>query len=214
MVKNRILMILMSVWLGLNAVSAQENTQNHQAAPLQDVAKPFYMSFKTNVLYDIAAIPNIGVEFYLKNNFSVSANWHHAWWSSDSKSWYHRTYGGDMSLRYWMGKKAHVKPLTGHHVGVYGQMLTYDFLYDDKGYIADDWNWAVGVEYGYSLPIARRLNLDFTLGVGYHWGEFKEYIPIDGHYVWQATKNRRFWGPTKVEVSLVWLLGRDNINKK
>ena len=27
-------------------------------------------------------------------------------------------------------------------------------------------------------------------------------------YVWQCTKNRHYIGPTKAEVSLVWLLGR------
>ena len=69
------------------------------------------------------------------------------------------------------------------------------------------------MEYGYSLPIAKRLNIDFNLGVGYLGGEFKEYLPIDGHYVWQATKYRHWVGPTKLEVSLTWLLGRGNINE-
>ena len=64
------------------------------------------------------------------------------------------------------------------------------------------------------MPIARRLNLDFNIGLGYHWGEYKEYLPIDNHYVWQATKNRQFFGPTKAEVSLVWLIGCDNYNRK
>jgi hypothetical protein len=62
------------------------------------------------------------------------------------------------------------------------------------------------------LPIARRLNLDFVIGAGYNWGIFDEYIPIDGHDVWQSTKRRMFFGPTKIEVSLVWLIGRGNYN--
>ena len=69
------------------------------------------------------------------------------------------------------------------------------------------------MEYGYSLPIAKVLNLDFTLGLGYHWGIFEEYLPIDGHFVWQATKKRQYIGPTKLEVSLVWLLGHGNVNQ-
>ena len=44
-------------------------------------------------------------------------------------------------------------------------------------------------------------------------GEYKEYIPIDECYVWQVTKRRRWFGPTKLEVSLVWLLGRGNVNE-
>ncbi len=54
-----------------------------------------------------------------------------------------------------------------------------------------------GVAYGYSLPVGHRFNVDFTLGIGYLGGSYKEYIPLDGHYVWQTTKNRRWFGPTK-----------------
>lgn len=173
---------------------------------------PFYMGIKTNLLYNILAIPNLGAEFYLGNNFSVATNWHYAWWKNDKEYDYWRTYGGDLAVRYWLGKKAHEKPLTGHHIGLYGQMITYDFQLGGKGVLADRWSWATGLEYGYSLPVAKRLNLDFTIGLGYHWGEFKEYLPIDEHYVWQATKNRNYWGPTKAEISLVWLIGRGNYN--
>jgi hypothetical protein len=63
------------------------------------------------------------------------------------------------------------------------------------------------VEYGYSVKIAKRFNIDFSLGVGYLWGEYKEYIPDAGRYVWQATKQRKWIGPTNAEISLVWLIG-------
>ena len=66
-------------------------------------------------------------------------------------------------------------------------------------------NYAMGVEYGYSLPIARRLNIDFTIGVGYWGGKYYTYSPLDGHDVWESTK---------AEISLVWLLGRGNSNNR
>lgn len=44
---------------------------------------PFYMGLKTNLLYNILAIPNLGAEFYLGSNFSVATNWHYAWWKND-----------------------------------------------------------------------------------------------------------------------------------
>ena len=179
---------------------------------LSQSPRPFYMALKTNMLYDLALVPNGGVEFYLGKNLSVAGNWMYSWWKSDKVYWYWRVYGGDLALRYWFGNETKEKPLQGHHLGVYGQMLTYDVEVGNKGILADRWSWSAGVEYGYSLPIARRLNLDFTLGVGYHTGEFYEYIPIDGHYVWQATKIRHYMGPTKAEISLVWLLGRGNEN--
>jgi hypothetical protein len=181
---------------------------------------PFYMGVKSNLLYDLALVPNIGVEFYLGKNLSLTANYMHAWWHNDNIHWYWRVYGADMGLRYWFGKEAAAKPLTGHHVGAYIQALTYDIELGNMGIIGgepggdifDQPNFTAAIEYGYSLPIAPRLNLDFTLGVGYHWGIFYEYLPIDDCYVWQATKKRNYVGPTKAEVSLVWLIGRGNVN--
>lgn len=179
----------------------------------EDASLNTYVALKTNLLYDLALVPNIGAEFYLGKNISLVTNFHFAWWNNDSKAWYWRTYGGDVALRYWFGKASRIKPLTGHHLGVYGQALTYDFELGKKGVLSDKLNWIAGVEYGYSLPVARRLNLDFTLGVGYYEGLREEYLPIDGHFVWQATKRSQYFGPTKAEISLVWLIGNGNYNK-
>ena len=191
-------------------------------APEEPEEKPFYMALKTNLLYDALVTPNIGAEFYLGKNWSAGANWMYAWWKNGSTHKYWRIYGGDIYVRRWFGKKAEEKPLTGHHIGIYGQALTYDFCDGDRGYMGGEpggtlWDrasFAGGIEYGYSHPIARRLNLDFTIGVGYLGGRYYEYVPDDGCYVWQATKNRKWFGPTKAEVSLVWLIGRGNYNKE
>ena len=176
-------------------------------------SKPFYMSLKTNLLSDVAIVPNIGAEFYLGRDFTVSASWSYSWWKNDRTKWYWRTYGGDIAVRKYFGAAAKVKPLTGHHAGVYAQAFTYDFAGGKSGQLCDTWSYGAGVEYGYSLPISRRLNLDFALGVGYLGGLYKEYIPQDDCYVWQATKRRHWFGPTKAEVSLVWLIGNGNFNK-
>ena len=183
--------------------------------------KPFYMAIKNNMIYDLAAVPNLGVEFYLGKNFSISANYMHAWWKKEEKSFYWRYYGADASIRWWFGKPTRIKPLQGHHIGLNYQILTYDFQLGKTGIMAgmpngnlvDRANHIVALEYGYSLPVAKRLNIDFTIAGGYHWGLFEEYETVDAHPVWQATKRRQYFGPTKVEVSLVWLIGCDNYNK-
>ena len=197
----------------LIVVSGELSTEVVVNQEARDCNMPVHMSLQSNLLYDAILIPNIGAEIYLGANFSVDANWHYAWWRIDKKHYYWRTYGGDIALRWWFGRNSRVKPLTGHHIGAFGQMITYDFEFGKNGVLADRWSWTAGLEYGYSLPIAERLNLDFTLGLGYHWGEFYEYKPIDNHYVWQATKHRQYMAPTKFEVSLVWLIGCDNYNK-
>lgn len=195
------------------------DTVEYVEVPPVYTCSPFYMDVRTNMLYDTAAIPNIGVEFYLGKKWSIMGNWMYAWWDSNRRHRYWRVYGGDLTLRKWFGSR---KPLSGHHIGVYAQVLTYDFEWGGKGYmggkpggtIFDRANWGAGIEYGYSLPVARHFNIDFSLGVGYFGGKYTTYIPRDGMYVWEANKKRNWFGPTKAEISLVWLIGCDNINVK
>ena len=209
-----------SLYLGITDI-----TMSPLPLPIANCTKcsrNFYMDLRTNMLFDILILPNIGAEFYLGKNWSIVGNWMYGWWDKDNIHRYWRAYGGDLGVRYWFGRKAAEKPLTGHHVGVYGGAITYDFEFGGKGYMGgkpghnlwDRCNWFGGIEYGYSLPIARRLNIDFTIGLGYLGGKLLEYEPEDGHYVWQKTKRIHWFGPTKAEVSLVWLIGCGNFNKK
>ncbi len=176
--------------------------------------RPFYMDITTNMLYDLAMTPNLGIEFYLGRRWSLQADWQYAWWKKDAKAFYWRTYGGDFTVRKWMGRKSKEKPLQGHHLGLYAQMYTYDFEFGGYGYLADTWNWGVGLEYGYSLPVTPRLNIDFSIGVGYSWGQNYKYDPEDMHYYWDETHRTSYVGPTRAEISLVWLIGCGNYNHK
>lgn len=216
------LLLNCSSW-SIGAAFCQEETPGSQKEfPVGNTSKPFYMSLKTNLLYDALLVPNVGVEFYVGKGWSVGGNWMYAWWKNDKRHHYWRIYGGEIDVRKYFGRRAADKPLTGHHIGIYGQMLTYDFERGGRGYMGgrpggtlwEKANYAGGIEYGYSLPIGRKLNLDFALGIGYLGGTYYEYNPVDDHYVWEATKTRHWFGPTKAEVSLVWLLGRDNYNER
>lgn len=175
---------------------------------------PLYIGLKTNMLYDALLIPTLGADFYVGRNLSVSGQWGYAWWSRDRSHRYWRYYGGDLGLRWWFGRQARTKPLRGHHLGIYAQIFTYDFETGGKGEMGAKFNYGGGIEYGFSLPVARRLNIDFSIGAGYIAGRYYKYKPIDGHYVWQSTHNRHWFGPTKAEVSLVWLIGCGNYNAK
>lgn len=174
--------------------------------------EPFYLGIGTNLLYDMATVPHLSADLYLGKNWSFNLSYIWAWWKTDKRHRYWRIESGDIEIRKWFGSAAQRKPLTGHHVGLYGQRVTYDFEWGKRGYLGDRWIYGIGASYGYSLPIAARWNLNFTLGVGYLGGTYKEYLPIGGRYIWQATKKQRWIGPTKLEVSLTWLVGCNNRN--
>ena len=187
-----------------------------------NVGRPFYMDLHTNMLFDIAAVPNIGAEFYVGKNISVYGNWMYGWWDNDSRHRYWRIYGGELGARWWFGGKAHAKPLTGHHIGLYGGLLTFDFEWGGTGYMGGLpggtlWDRSLvnaGIEYGYSLPVSNRLNIDFSVGLGYLGGHYIKYFPFDNEYYRQKEYKMQFFGPTKLEVSLVWLIGRGNYKNR
>ncbi|WP_439431633.1 DUF3575 domain-containing protein [Segatella copri] len=172
-----------------------------------------YFALKSNLLYDALLVPNLSLEASIGSGWTLGAGGMFAWWSKDAKHRYWRIYGGGLEIRKYFGTLSKSKPLQGHHLGIYGDFLTYDFEFGAKGYQSKA-TYAAGIKYGYSHPIANRLNLDFALGIGYLHSNYKTYVPRDGCYVYQETKKRKWLGPTQAEISLVWLLGKGNINKK
>ena len=172
-----------------------------------------YFALKSNLLYDALLIPNLSLEASIGSGWTLGAGGMLAWWSKDAKHRYWRIYGGDLEIRKYFGTLSKSKPLQGHHLGIYGDFLTYDFEFGAKGYQSKA-TYAAGIRYGYSHPIANRLNLDFALGIGYLHSNYKTYVPRDGCYVYQETKKQKWLGPTQAEISLVWLLGKGNTNKK
>lgn len=97
--------------------------------------------------------------------------------------------------------------MSGHHIGLYGQGFTYDFELGARGQLSE-FSYGAGVSYGYALPVLKSLNLDFCLGFGYLGGDYKVYDPDGGCYVWKETRGRHYFGPLRLEISLVWLIGR------
>lgn len=169
----------------------------------------------TNLLYDAALTPNVGLGFCITDRLSIMADWMFARWGNHDKRRYWRIYGGDVDVKYHVGNIRKNSPLGGHHIGVYASLACYDFQagLSHTGVLSDKYNYAVGVSYTYTLPIASRLNIDFNLGVGYLWGKFKKHTPMDDCDVWLSTHNLRWIGPTRVGVSLVWLLGDPCANR-
>ncbi len=186
-----------------------------QKAEKQTPDRDFLMAVKTNTLYDLDLVPNLGAEFHLGNNWTLGSSVMYAWWSDTGKDLFYRIYGADFSVRKYFGSKALSRPMSGHHLGLYTQVYTYDFEFGGTGYMGglpggtiwDRANWGAGLEYGYSVPLGSRFNIDFSLGAGYTTGKYEVYAPIDNHYVWQMTRKKQFLGPTKAEISLVWLIG-------
>ena len=195
-----------------------------EAVPVSDCWN-FPVWVKTNLLYDLALTPNIGIELNLGNRWSLQGQWEYAWWKSDKIHWYHRIYGGGLEVRKWFGPYDG-DPMHGFHVGVYGLANTYDFdlgklgswvtgisaLKNEEGNLSY-LSYGAGVTLGWAMPISKKWNLDFGISAGYLGGQYLDYIPEDQCYVWQKTIQRNYFGITGAQVSLVYILGCRNHNK-
>ena len=161
-------------------------------------------ALSTNLLSDLALVPDLGLEFPLGRRWSLAAAWHYAWWFRDPQHLYWQTYGGKLAVRYYFRTSRH-DVLNGHHLGVYGQVLTYDFEFGGRGEQAATWQYGAGLEYGYTFRLSRTLRLDLHLGVGYMGGRYERYDPEYGYYVWKETLRRHWLGPTTLGVTFMWM---------
>lgn len=168
---------------------------------------------RTNGLYDLALSPNVGIEFQTDLGLAFQFDYVGAWWNSPSKNRFFSNYGFQTEIRYYFKHKNTANPFRGLHAGVYGQMATFDFEFGGEGVQCPNLDdaWGLGLSGGYTLPISRRWAIDFVLGLGYFTAKYKTYDPTyNGGYQATGTKRLKFFGPTKLEVSFVWSLNKDN----
>lgn len=174
---------------------------------------PLVLQLHTNGLYWLAAVPNVGIEVQTDWGIALSLDYAGAWWNKRSSDRFYSCYGFQSELRYYPDAIYNYAPYRGHHFGIYGQLLTYDFEFGGTGYQAPKLTdtYAFGLAYGYTKVLNRRLSLDFTIGIGYFRTEYTKYKPYgDNKYMKTNTSKSTFFGPTRLEVSLVWNINAYN----
>ncbi|MDL2320495.1 DUF3575 domain-containing protein [Alistipes sp. OttesenSCG-928-B03] len=181
---------------------------------------PYYFAIKTNLLYDLALLPDLALEFSLPNRWSIEVGGQWSWWNTPTNHkncWRFQIAG--MEVRKWLGDKSRT-PFSGHFLGLYGMAGTYDVRFGNKTGYLSDMSYSMGLSYGYGLPIGRSWNLEFGISLGYVGGKYKTYSRYNDQYeVHPKTGDDRlhYFGPTKAKISLVWLVGsgkNDNKGKR
>jgi hypothetical protein len=173
-----------------------------------ETQKKRYLALGTNLLYDLLLLPNLSFELDLGNRWSVEAEGEWSWWNTkDDKRYFHRLQLAGAEVRKWLGNPAQT-PFSGHYLGLYAMLGTYDVRFAETGYLSN-FSFSTGVGYGYSKPIADRLNLTFGFRLGYFGGEYQEYNfdQWNDRYPWQQTRKRHYFGPTQLKIALTWLIG-------
>lgn len=159
----------------------------------------FPWALKTNLLYDAVLSPSIEAEYRFAPRWSAHVDFAIAWWSQKSKHKYYQIAQLSPEIRYWFNDKKFWK---GHYIGAFVGAGHYDLENGKDGYKGEF--MMAGLSYGYMFPIGKHLSIDAGIGVGYLSTKYEEYLPIEGHYVYQQTSRTSYVGPVKARLSLVW----------
>ncbi len=174
-----------------------------------------WFAVKTNLLYDMVLVPNIEVEIPIGNRWSVAAEWMFPWWVTANNGNALQIQGGAIEGRYWFGQRDHRPLLTGWFGGVSVMGGYYDFQRHDNGYQGEYTAFSVIGGYAHTINKKGNLRMEYSLGLGYLSTDYRYYEGRDAnaHLVWQHNGSYSWFGPTKAEVSLVWMLNHKRKKK-
>lgn len=184
-----------------------------------------FMTIKTNLLQDITANPNLGMEFYLTKNLTLDLSTSYRPFDIDPhKRIRHLT--TQPELRIWP-----LEAFGGHFIGIHLNYsffnvgfldmpndLMYNVFTNPFQFMTDAYNFGNGenvyrnqghtfgggVSYGYQWPLGRDWSMEASIGFGYLYQNYDRYITeFEGGYV--DTVQKHYFGPTKFGLSVSYL---------
>ena len=179
-------------------------------APGKSRRHPLF-AVKTNLLFDAALMPNIELEVPIGKRWSLNGEYMFPWWLINDDRYCLQVLMGGLEVRYRPGRRSGRDVLTGHFLGLYAGGGKYDLQWDKNGY-QGEFFIAAGVSYGYAHSIARNLRLEYNIGIGMLRTDYRHYHSRDNHrtLLWQENGEYTWLGPTKLKISLVWLITGKN----
>ena len=147
------------------------------------------VAVKTNTLYWATATPNLGFEFAMAPRWTFEfAGGYNPWTLNKEDNVKAKHFLVTPEFRYWF-----CEAFLGHFIGVNGNYTQFNisgilipdvFYKNSAGGIFLDalqharsqgWAAGAGLTYGYSWPISRRWNMEFTLGLGWWYTEYDRF---------------------------------------
>lgn len=168
---------------------------------------------KTNLLYGAYTYtPNLSLEVALGGRSTLELGGGYNWFnlkgsSQDNKKQVH--WLGEIEYRYWFCSK-----FGGHFMGVHalgtqynisGHKLPLLFGKDSDLHRYEGWGAGAGISYGYSFYLGKHWSLEAEIGAGYARLHYDKFDCVNCGRK-QATENRNYFGPTKVGISLIYII--------
>lgn len=167
--------------------------------------EPWPIAIKSNLLYDLATALNVEVEIPIGLRWSIMVEDVFPWWHNGNK-WAFQMWEMGVEGRYWFKRTTARKVLSGHFIGAYAMSAKYDFQWKREIDYQGEY-WSTGITYGYSMPISKLFNLEFSASFGYLSTDYRHYQPSADNSVLVKDPyehgKMNYIGPTKLKVSLV-----------
>ena len=177
------------------------------------------LAVKTNALYWGTATPNLGLEYAIADRWTLELEGGYNPWTFDSeKNMKIKHWLVSPEVRYWF-----CESFLGHFVGINGNYTLFnisgiptpgvfidlssntDSKTDLKDSRVQGWAVGAGVTYGYAFPIARRWNMELTLGYGIWYTEYGQYESRKCG-LFQQDVQKWALGPTALGVSFMFMI--------
>lgn len=189
--KKLILGIFLFLWGGASTAKAQE------------------IATKTNLLYWATSTPNLGLELGLGKQTTLELMGGYNPWTFNKdankkiKHWLVMP-----EFRYWLCER-----FNGHFFGLHSGYAYYNIggvripfmSKSTKEHRYQGWGTGVGISYGYSWIIGKRLNIEASIGLGYIYTNYDKYeCATCGDH--KGNYDKHYLGPTKAAVSLIYII--------
>jgi hypothetical protein len=171
-------------------------------APVKNCGcEPPFMGINTNALYWAFLIPNIGVELYLGNRYSLLCDGTYKWKTFSAK---HNRYNISTitgELRYWFTGG---KTFTGWYLGAYGRYGEYDIKLGHTGRTGYVGGGGLSGGYVFSFHHVKCLFFELGASAGYDHLRYRRYYWYDPCNAFDGLIVRNRISLTRLNASFTW----------
>ena len=184
------------------------------------------LNVRTNLLYDMGTVLNVGVEYYFRNpHWSLVGHYTFPWWSNDKYYYYLQILDWNIEARYYM---QHNKYHAGWYVAPYVHWNLYDISLDaERGWQGEGRGCGLTLGHAFRVGDNQRWKVECFFRLGYFHSLYDPYHasdPFNGKYYYDwpwapenfVPRNYRLqWiGPTGAGVTVSYDLFKRKVKTK
>ena len=176
---------------------------------------------KSNVVYWASTTPNAGVECSIAPRFTFELEGAYNPWTLNREN--------NMKVKHWLVSPEFrywfCEAFQGHFIGINGNFTQFNMgsvsvplqkvfinlapenapVTDLSVSRAEGWAVGAGITYGYAFPIARRWNMELTVGYGWWYTNYDQYESRKCG-LFQQEVSRHALGPATAGISFIYMI--------